>query len=207
MAAAVAATVWNFAPQKWFARMSTIQTYQQDESAESRLYFWRLAWAMALERPLTGAGFHWSFDPVSVDRQLPWSLNGGHPLLTRPRAIHSIWFEMLSDQGFPGFALFLGFFLSAALDTRWLIRHTRRRPDLAWANHLGRMLQASLIAFAVGGTFASLEFYDFFYALVIIIAAARRVAARELAKEAAPVEPARLAVARSRGGLRPRPAG
>lgn len=204
MAAALAATVWNFAPQKWFARMSTIQTYQQDESAESRLYVWQIAWAMALKRPLTGAGFHWSFDPVSVDRQLSGIWNSDLPKLTRPRAAHSIWLEMLSDQGFPGLILFLGFFLSAALDTRWLIRHTRRRPDLAWANHLGRMLQASMVAFAVGGTFASLEFYDFFYALVVITAATRRVAVRELAKEVAPAAVASLAAAaRSQRSLRP----
>jgi probable O-glycosylation ligase (exosortase A-associated) len=195
----VAVGVWIYAPPQWIERMGTIQTYEQDESATSRLYFWQLSWAMALKRPVTGAGFHWSYDPQSVNQQLAGS---DLPALTRPRAIHSIWFEMVGDHGFPGLALFLAILLSAAIDARWLVRCARQRPDLAWAGNLGRMLQASLIGFAAGGSFVSLAFYDGFYAIVIIAAAARRVVATELANEATPVEWGRaLAITRSRNSL------
>jgi hypothetical protein len=109
---------------------------------------------------------------------------------------------MVGDHGFPGLALFLAILLSAAIDARWLVRCARQRPDLAWAGNLGRMLQASLIGFAAGGSFVSLAFYDGFYAIVIIAAAARRVVATELANEATPVEWGRaLAITRSRNSL------
>jgi putative inorganic carbon (HCO3(-)) transporter len=184
-AAVVAFGVWHFAPAEWTGRMDSIKTYQEDRSAEQRLYYWRLAWAMSLKHPVLGSGFHWSRDPASVNRQIAGT---GLPELWEGRSIHSSWFEMLSGQGFPGFALFIAVFLSVAANSWWLMRRGRQRPDLAWADYLGRMLQASVIGFAVGGTFGSLEFYDGFYAVVMIAAAARRVVAAEPAVQVAPAE-------------------
>ncbi|MGH7030470.1 MAG: putative O-glycosylation ligase, exosortase A system-associated [Stellaceae bacterium] len=197
--------VWSFAPPQWFNRMGTIQTYQQDTSAESRLYFWRLAWAMAKKRPITGAGFRWSFDPESVNRQL-WD-SGLRPL-EHPRAPHSIWFQMLGEHGFVGLGIFVAILLSVTLDARWLVRHSRDRPDLLWANNLGRMVQAALIGYCAGGTFATQAMYDGFYALVIIVAAARRIVAAELAFRDVPaIAPPAPAPAQPRRGLKPEPTG
>lgn len=203
--AITAAGVWSFAPPEWTSRMSTIETYQKDESAESRLYLWQLAWAMTLKHPFTGAGFHWSYDPKSVNEQL-W--DSSLPKLTRPRAPHSDWFEMLGDHGFPGLAIYIAIIASAAVDASWLVRRSRRQPDFMWANNLGRMLQAALIGYCVGGSFATLATYDGFYAVVIIAAAARRVLAAELAsRRAGLADSAALALAPRAGPLRPQPSG
>ncbi|HEY3912274.1 MAG TPA: putative O-glycosylation ligase, exosortase A system-associated [Stellaceae bacterium] len=191
--------VWSFAPPEWFNRMGTIETYQQDPSAESRIYFWHLAWAIAKKRPIVGAGFQWSFDPDSVNRQL-WG--SGLPPLERPRAPHSIWFEMLGEHGFVGLGIFIAILLSAGLDARWLIRHSRDKPDLLWANNLGRMVQAALIGYCAGGSFATQAMYDGFYALVIIVAAARRIVAAEHASREVPAI-TRPALAPPRRALNP----
>ena len=53
---------------------------------------------------------------------------------------------------------------------------------LRWANDLGRALQASIIGFAAGGTFASLEMWDGYYLILVIAASARVIVAKELAK-------------------------
>jgi probable O-glycosylation ligase (exosortase A-associated) len=197
--------VWSYAPPQWFSRMGTIETYQQDGSAEDRLYMWRLAWAMALRRPITGAGFQWSFDPNSVNRQL-WG-SGLRPLM-HPRAPHSIWFEMLGEHGFVGLGIFIAILASTAFDARWLIRRSRGSPDLLWADNLGRMVQASLIGFCAGGSFSTQAMYDGFFALVIIAAAARRIVAAELAsRDAAALPRTVTAIPRSRGELRPQPTG
>jgi putative inorganic carbon (hco3(-)) transporter len=181
MAIAVAVVgVLYFAPEQWFGRMQTIQSYEEDQSAQGRLFYWQLSWAMALKHPITGAGFHWSYDPNWVNSELA---DSGLPPLTRPRASHSIWFKMLSDHGFVGLALFVGFFVVTAANAQWLIRRTRGSPDLAWANHFGRMLQVALVGFAVGGSFANLDMYDGFYALVMLGAVARRIIAAELATQ------------------------
>ena len=223
----VAATAagWHFAPPGWLARMETINTYQQDASAESRLYMWRLSWAMALKHPILGTGVGWSYAVDDVNRQLAdsglhWpfgpSTEVGNvqfspdnpPPLVYPRVAHSIWFETLSDHGFPALVLFCAILLSVAIDARWLIRYARGHPELVWADQLGRLLQASLIGYAVAGTFASMNLYDGFYVIVIIAAAARRVVAGELPKLAATAgRDAAPAVARPRGSFAPRPIG
>jgi putative inorganic carbon (hco3(-)) transporter len=196
--------VWSFAPDEWFARMGTIESYQADASAESRLYMWHLSWAMALKRPITGAGFHWSNYPASVNRQLS---DSGLPPLTRPRAPHSNWFEMLGDHGFVGFAIFIAILISTARDAGWLVRHSRGNPDLEWANTLGRMLQASLVGYCAGGSFATQAMFDGFYAVVIIAAAARRIVAAEIASRDAAVVARIPLIPRPRSDLTPLPTG
>ncbi|HEY1299981.1 MAG TPA: putative O-glycosylation ligase, exosortase A system-associated [Stellaceae bacterium] len=196
--------IWNFAPQEWVDRMVTIESYQKDESAESRIYIWKLAFAMAQKSPILGGGFHWSYDPAAVNRTLT---NTGMPSLTRPRAPHSIWFEMLGEQGFVGLAIFVAILASLALDAQWLIRKTRRRPELLWANNLGRMLQVALVGYCAGGSFVSLATYDGFYVLVIIGAAAHRIVAAELASVAVADTSRAMVVPRpAAGGFAPRPA-
>ena len=195
--------VWNYAPEEWFARMGTIETYQEDASAETRLYLWHLTWAMALKRPITGAGFHWSNNPAWVNHELAGS---GLLPLTRPRAPHSNWFEMLGDHGFVGLAIFIAISITTALDASWLVRHTRGNPDLEWANNLGRMLQASLVGYCAGGSFGTLAMFDGFYAVVIIAAAARHIVAAEItARNAAALGKAAAAIPRLGSGLRPQP--
>jgi probable O-glycosylation ligase (exosortase A-associated) len=206
--AVAAVGVWRFAPPEWTERMGTIETYQDDDSAESRIHVWRLAWAMAQARPIFGAGFHWAYDPDKVNQQL-W--DSRLPRLEKPRAAHSIWFEMLGDHGFVGLAIFLAILASTFLDARWLIRRSQRDPDLLWANNLGRMLQVSLVGFCAGGSFATLAMYDGLYAVVIVAAAGRLILAAELASRsaaaAAAVGKGFIGVAPPGGAFRPQPTG
>jgi putative inorganic carbon (hco3(-)) transporter len=175
----------QLAPSQWLDRMQTVQTYEQDKAAESRLWLWQVSWIVAKKYPITGAGFHWGWNWNWVNFQIEGS--GLRPLV-RPRAPHSIWFEMVSTHGFVGLALFVGFMVASAADAQWLIRRTRGSPELAWANNFGRMFQAGLVGFAVGGSFVSLDLYDGFYAMAILGASARRIVAAELAARPRTVE-------------------
>src|SRR5438128_1739216 len=67
------------------------------------------------------------------------------------------------------------------LNCSWLIRRSGSRPELAWANTLGKMGQAVLIGFWVGGAFQSLAYFDEYWCLLFIFDAARRVVAKEIA--------------------------
>ena len=159
---------------------------------------------MALKHPITGAGFHWSYDAAMVNREM---IDNDIPRLTKSRSTHSIWFDMLSDHGFVGLGLFIAILVSFALDAQWLIRHSRGDPDLQLANSLGRLLQVSLVGYLVGGTFVSLALYDGFFALVIITASARQVVAAELARRAAPAAKGKFAALPPIAPLRPQPTG
>jgi putative inorganic carbon (hco3(-)) transporter len=167
------AAILAFMPQKWWDRMYTISRYQTQGSAENRLYIWRVAWLLAKKHPLTGAGFHATRLPSVIYSVVP----EGGPVLE----IHSIWFQMLGEQGFIVFFIWLGMILFSVYETFVVLRLTRNSPDLAWASDLARMGQISILAYAVTGTFLPLSSWDVFFTILVMISATRMVVGRERA--------------------------
>ena len=76
---------------------------------------------------------------------------------------------MLGEHGFVGLGLFLTLGLLSLRASGQVIRRTRDREDLGWANSLARMLQASLVAYATGGLFLGLAYWDLYYHLVVLV--------------------------------------
>ncbi|MGB8182947.1 MAG: putative O-glycosylation ligase, exosortase A system-associated, partial [Stellaceae bacterium] len=70
----------SFMPAQWVERIQTIQTYQQDSSAEGRIEMWEAATKMALARPLVGVGFKGPYIQSVMDQYSPG---------TTARAVHS----------------------------------------------------------------------------------------------------------------------
>jgi putative inorganic carbon (hco3(-)) transporter len=185
---AVAVFVYSFAPERWFDRMNTIEHYEGEGSAETRLYIWQVSLKIAEERPFLGGGFRITHWPNETNRLLT------HSSLQRmrlPLAAHSIYFDVLSEHGWVGLILFLMIGGYSWLNCSWLVRRSRHRPELAWANTLGRMGQAVLVGFWVGGAFQSLAYFDEYWCLLFIFDAARRVVAKEIIP-AAPFIPSTL---------------
>ncbi len=155
-------------PETWLARMETIQNYEQDGSAMSRIYTWTTLWNLALDRPFVGAGFA-TDNPLVFALYAPDSVAGNYSGAVL--VAHSIYFQALGEHGFPGLLLYLslGFF------TWWtasrLARKTRDDPEFGhWVPLLMRMVQVSLTGFAVGGAFLSLVHFDLpYYILAYVI--------------------------------------
>jgi probable O-glycosylation ligase (exosortase A-associated) len=147
-------------PEKWFGRMETIQTYEQDRSAVNRLRAWRVSYKMALDRPITGYGFR----PFSREMYLRYDPEYG----PRSGDAHSIFFQVLAEHGFVGFGLYCLLILSTLLTLRRVRRLTRNREDFLWANNYSQMAQASIVAYLANGAFLSMSYFDLFYALVAI---------------------------------------
>ena len=174
---AVGVFAYSFAPPQWFARMGTIETYQEDPSAMSRIHIWNITLRIVEEHPIVGGGFMMTYFPVVVN---PLLRGTGLAELRGPLAEHSIYFEVLAEHGWPGLVLFL---LVAAFSWRncsWLVRRTRDRPELAWANLLGRMGQASLVAYWTAGAFVAQGYLDEYWCIIFIFDAARLLVAREI---------------------------
>jgi len=149
-----------FMPEEWHERMASIADYETDASATGRLTAWRMAFNLALHEPF-GGGFE-AFMPQTYLMYLPEA--GG-----RNTDAHSIYFEILGEQGFVGLALFLllgTFALSAC--TR-IIKQTEHDPAMRWMRNLAAMLQVSLIGYAVSGAFLGLAYFDYYYALLAIV--------------------------------------
>jgi probable O-glycosylation ligase (exosortase A-associated) len=174
--------VYNFAPANWFNRMETIETYQDDSSATGRINIWKASLRIAELRPILGGGFRVTFWPNVTNPMLSGT---DIPRLEIPRAAHSIYFDVLSEHGWPGLALFLMIGACSWLNCSWLIRRSRNRPEFAWANLLGRMGQGLLLGYWVAGAFASLAYFDEYWCALFIFDAARRIVAKEIASPAA----------------------
>lgn len=154
-------------PDKWFARMQTIETYEEDSSAMSRIEAWRFGFEVAKQNPVTGGGFL-----VGRDERLYLDLV---PDAAKARAFHSIWFEMMGEHGFVGLGLFVALGLTTFFKAWTLARRTRADPQFTWVHDLMTMVQVSLVGYVVGGTFLNLAFFDLPYHLVVLVALCAQV--------------------------------
>lgn len=137
-------------PHSWYERMETITEYQQDGSAQGRLNAWKYAINVANDR-LTGAGFD-SWSPETFAR---WA-----PVPDDVHAAHSIYFSVLADHGWIGLIFFLVIFLSAWRLASRIAKVAEPLAEHRWMADLARMLQVSFVAYAVGGAFLSLSYFD-----------------------------------------------
>lgn len=175
--------IYAFMPESWHARMGTIKTYEQDSSAMGRINAWWMAYYLAKDRFL-GGGFE-CFQRPSFAMYAP-DPGGVHDA-------HSIYFEVLGEQGFVGLALFLAIGYSAWRSCKWVMQQTKARGDLRWIFDLASMLQVSLVGYFAAGAFLGLAYFDLYYNLLALIVLAKVIAGKALQEQptaqAAPVKP------------------
>lgn len=164
-----------FLPEGWFDRMSTIKDYRADQSALGRLNAWGFAINLAADRPLVGGGFR-AFTPELFLKYAPTP--------TDFHDAHSIYFEVLGEQGYVGLLLFLALALTAFRTCMRIRSKAAGRPELAWARELASMIQVSLVGFGVGGAFLGLAYFDLPYSLMAIVALTSAYVDRALAGQA-----------------------
>ncbi len=165
----VAMGLLAFMPASWEQRMNTIQTYETDGSAMSRLGSWTMCFNLANDRPI-GGGFG-VYTPQNYAKYNPDSLVTASHGST---VAHSIYFSVLGEHGWIGLFIYLVLgILTYRLASR-IRRDTQRVPQAAWAYNLAGMCQVSLVGFAVGGAFLSLAYFDFTYNIIVVLVATRR---------------------------------
>jgi probable O-glycosylation ligase (exosortase A-associated) len=186
------------APERWYGRMSTISNAEEDGSFMSRVGSWKMNTLLALDRPLTGGGFSAMEDTSIFLRYLP-SFGSLDFIPTKTPTItfaaHSIYFQVLGDQGFIGLGLFLCLLYLAFRNIRIIRRLSEGRADLKWASDLGNMLRFTLIAYMVAGAALSMAYFEFYYLVITLISTTRRHVEEVVGK---PV-PAGLAALQSTG--------
>ena len=178
----------QLAPQSVFDRFNTIQTYAQDGSAQDRIYLWELNWRAALDRPIIGQGFNWMFNRQAANKVAAEA--NLHEIPPNLGVAHSIYFEVLGEHGFVGFALYFSLVTVVLMNALWLRRHAPSGKEDEWASHLGRMIPAAIVGYLVSGAFDSVSTYEGYYQLFIIVAAAKsivRASAKATQVTAAPV--------------------
>jgi putative inorganic carbon (HCO3(-)) transporter len=164
---------FDFMPQEYTQRLETIETYEQDESALGRINAWWFAFNLAKDHPITGGGF----DIFSRDLFIKYA-----PEPYNHHDAHSIYFEVMAEHGFVGLGLFLALAFLALREGGRISRLAKGRDDLVWAGQLGRMTQASLVAYATSGAFLGLAYFDLYYHLIAILILTRNEVDKALLK-------------------------
>jgi probable O-glycosylation ligase (exosortase A-associated) len=149
-------------PRQWLERMGTIETYDQDVSANQRLNSWYVARELAKDYPIMGGGFR-TFSRDIYEAYMP-----GYKYAENALDAHSIYFQVLGEHGFTGRVLFVALIASTLLSLRRLIWKTRRDPSQQWICNCAQMLEVSVLAYAVSGAFLSMSYFDLFYHQVVI---------------------------------------
>jgi len=152
----------DYLPEKWFSRMNTIETYNEDASAMNRIEAWTDGWNHTLEHPFVGAGFD-GWREVTL------------------RDWHSSYVEMFSEHGFIAFGLWLSLILGTLISLTTLPKKTRNIEGMEWVANYCFMLRASLICFMVGGAFLGLSYWDLLFHLIFISVLVKKFALEELA--------------------------
>jgi O-antigen ligase len=84
------------------------------------------------------------------------------------RAFHSIYFEVLGEQGYPGLVMFLAITASTFWKLRRVSKKARAHPDLAWLGGLSDAVQSGLMVFMTSGAFVGIAFQPMFWYFIAL---------------------------------------
>ncbi len=173
-------------PPDWTARMETIRSAQSDESFQERLDAWRTSLNIAAERPFVGSGMGASENADVYARFMPddsiYIARANGKVLAAADlgalAYHSIYFQVLGDNGYPGLILFVAMLILTWRCLGQVRRASRGNAELAWAADLAAMIQLALLSYAVAGSALSMAYYDMPYLFIGIAIALREITIR-----------------------------
>lgn len=156
-------------PEKWVKRQATTANYQMDESAMQRFAVWAIHWNIALERPLTGAGFNFH-DTADVPRFHSYGNPDtvGYLPQAHGTTAHSIYFQILGQHGFVGLFLFVAMLGFTYLRLGRIRRLARGHPEVGWLSSIASGLRIGLIGYGVCGAFLSLAYFPLIYLIVTL---------------------------------------
>jgi probable O-glycosylation ligase (exosortase A-associated) len=191
-AAALTVAVLFTVQSTWDNRISTIEDYNQENSALTRLLVWRWTLSYALSHPLGGGFMSYVISRI----EYPPTPEDPAGLVVVGRAFHSSFFEVLGEHGFPGLALFLGLVGLSLRSVHVVRRRARDHAELQWAFDLAGGLRAALLVMLACGAFVGIAFQPAYWYLFAMIATTRQHVARVLPAETGRGRPALSAVGR-----------
>ncbi len=152
------------ADEVFWSRMSTITEVSASEEAQthSRIDYWKKTPEMLEAHPLGGGAQAYKIlSPYYLPKE--W-LSGGR------RVVHSTWFEVLSEYGYHGLFIFLGYVISTFMLAKKVRARLREHGD---TYHLFQCLalESSWLAMLVAGSFINSFYSEITYWLPMFIAA------------------------------------
>ena len=162
-----------FLPASYTERMSTITEYKADESASTRVAVWGWTLDYVKENPLGGGFDSFLGNSFTYDMRKTVDLGNTETVVYEEvtdegRAFHSAYFEVLGEQGYPGFAIWLAL---QGLGLWHMQRIRRRYRDCDEAEckrwySLATALQNGQLVYLVGAAFVGVGYQPFMFMLL-----------------------------------------
>jgi len=159
-------------PQSFTNRMNTIEGYQGDASASTRLAVWAWTWNYVQHHPL-GGGFNAYLQNKLVIQLSDQAGSANNQSVAssiqtdQARAYHSAYFEMLGEQGFPGFTLWALLHLSGLIGMERIRRQYKSATEKdRWVAPLATALQHGQLIYLAGALFVGIAFQPFVFMLI-----------------------------------------
>lgn len=163
----------------WVARMMTIRDIHES-SMYGRILVWQWTWDFLQTHPFGGGFYAYVTDTISF----PPTPAYPDPVIIHGKAFHSIYFELLGEQGWPGLFLFLGLIATSFRNLSRAKSIALKSESMAWMIDLAYGIQVSLVMLLLCGAFISIAFqpvmYYAFAVSVMLREHARRVQLRQL---------------------------
>jgi len=159
--AIVAVGAYHVAPDRWKQRMATIEAVNStdtklDLSASGRLAVWKWTLEFAQSHPFGGG-----FNAYVVNHPIEDGIDYG-----AGKAFHSMYFEVLGEQGYVGIAMFLFIFAGSIFSALKVLRVTRGNPELAWSHDLAGSAVSALLVLMAGGAFIGIGFQPWIWYVI-----------------------------------------
>jgi len=159
----------SIAPEKLWQRAETIQTYEQDSSAMTRLRSWSVAWNIAKDYPLTGAGFQFENSP-NRERWFSYASEKYRGMRGGAQSAHSAYFQVVGQHGFVALALYVLLLAFAIATLTRLRKQARSLPNADWVATYADGIRIGIIAFAVSGAFINVAYFDLYFIFIAMTA-------------------------------------
>ncbi|MBA3973601.1 MAG: putative O-glycosylation ligase, exosortase A system-associated [Candidatus Solibacter sp.] len=153
------------------ARMSTLSSFQEDESAMGRLAFWKAALKVSKDYPLFGVGFGGTNYREISGKYVEGDFTHANLF------VHNTYLQVLVDSGYPAAIAYCILLLVCILWMRRLSKKLKEDdPEMArWSEAIG----ISLAGYSVGAMFLSRVNYDFPYMLFLAAATVYQIHAMQ----------------------------
>jgi probable O-glycosylation ligase (exosortase A-associated) len=158
--------------------MGALAGGQLDGSAQERLTSWGFAWNLAKNYPITGGGFE-CFTPNLFATFSPRDARTWLGGLTSSGP-HSIYFQVLGEQGFVGLGIFLGLLASCLLSARRLRKQAARDPALAWIDSYAQIVELGILGYMVSGAFLGRAYFDLYLQIVAVLIVLKILCKKEM---------------------------
>jgi hypothetical protein len=163
--------VIRVADDSFVERMNSIFTSEvssEQESGATRTEFWKAAWEMAKDHPFgAGIGGFQFYAPSYIAQDV----NTGN---SRNRAVHSTWFEALSEIGYLGMGALIAMLYCCYATNRKCMQVLRRQNRVDEYFKV-RAIEGALICFIISMTFLNRMRAEVLYWLILYCACAYNI--------------------------------